>query len=152
MPSVYDVAKYILQEKGSMSTWKLQKLVYYSQAWHYVWEDESLFPEPIQAWADGPVCPALYQEHKGAYTISLSTFKLGSLRSLTTTQRESIDAVLSFYADKSGHWLSELTHAEDPWRDARRGLDKNERGTQQITLEEMGRYYAPLDGAAPASI
>jgi len=60
MASVHDVAAYILREQGAMSTWKLQKLVYYSLAWHLVWDDEPLFEEPIQAWANGPVVRALY--------------------------------------------------------------------------------------------
>jgi uncharacterized phage-associated protein len=152
MPSVHDVARYILQKRGSMSTWKLQKLVYYSQAWHYVWEDEQLFSEPVQAWADGPVVPVLFKEHRGKYTISTSTYKQGSLRNLTASQRGSIDAVLGFYGDKSGHWLSELTHKEAPWKDARSGLGKNERGHKEIELEALGRYYAPLDGNVPLEI
>jgi uncharacterized phage-associated protein len=36
MTSVFDVAQYILRRKGQMTTWKLQKLVYYSQAWSLV--------------------------------------------------------------------------------------------------------------------
>jgi uncharacterized phage-associated protein len=149
MPSVHDVARYILKQQGSISTWKLQKLVYYSQAWHYVWEDERLFPEQIQAWADGPVCPVLYAEHKGKYTIGPGAYKHGAIRNLTDSQRGSIEAVLDFYGDKSGHWLSELTHKEAPWQEARAGLDKNERGHSQITLEAMGKYYAPLDQKTP---
>jgi uncharacterized phage-associated protein len=149
MPSVNDVARYILQKKGSMSTWKLQKLVYYSQAWHYVWEDECLFAEPIEAWADGPVCPSLYREHKGMYTIGPSSFKQGSVANITQAQRDSITAVLDFYGDKSGHWLSELTHSEAPWRQARVGLGRTERGKKRIRVEAMGRYYAELDGNIP---
>lgn len=30
--SIFDVARYILHELGSMNTWKLQKLCYYAQA------------------------------------------------------------------------------------------------------------------------
>ena len=33
MANVYDVAKYVLKKLGSMSTMKLQKEVYYCQAW-----------------------------------------------------------------------------------------------------------------------
>ncbi len=70
MPTVgvHDVARYILEwfdSKGEqISTWKLQKLVYYCQAWSLVWDDNILFPEEIQAWTDGPVCPALYAMHR----------------------------------------------------------------------------------------
>ena len=37
---VFDVAAYILQKTGSMTTMKLQKLVYYSQAWSLVWDEK----------------------------------------------------------------------------------------------------------------
>jgi uncharacterized phage-associated protein len=144
MASAHDVAKYILQERGSMSTFKLQKLLYYCQAWHYVWEDEGLFREHIEAWADGPVIPAVYREHKGRYTVSEKTYGPGMRRNLTDTQRGSIDAVLGFYGGKTGHWLSELTHKEAPWRDARKGLKDNQRSQKRITLDALGRYYAPL--------
>ena len=53
--SVLDVAAYILKKLGSMTTMKLQKLVYYSQAWSLVWDEQSLFIESIEAWANGPV-------------------------------------------------------------------------------------------------
>ena len=43
MASVFDVAKYILHKLGTVTTWKLQKLVYYCQAWSLVWDDEPLF-------------------------------------------------------------------------------------------------------------
>ncbi|WP_307850044.1 MULTISPECIES: type II toxin-antitoxin system antitoxin SocA domain-containing protein [unclassified Saccharopolyspora] len=42
-----------------MTAMKLQKLVYYSQAWHLVWDERPLFDEPVQAWANGPVVPDL---------------------------------------------------------------------------------------------
>lgn len=52
MATVFDVARYILtrlDEDGKLpvTTWKLQKLVYYSQAWSLVWDDVPLFDAPI---------------------------------------------------------------------------------------------------------
>ena len=35
--TVFEVAKYILEKKEKMSTMKLQKLLYYCQAWSLVW-------------------------------------------------------------------------------------------------------------------
>ena len=66
MPNVLDVAGCILQQRGAMTTWKLQKLVYYSQAWALVWDDDAIFPEEIEAWANGPVVRKLYNAHQGA--------------------------------------------------------------------------------------
>ena len=49
MASVLDVAAYILKRVGPITATKLQKLVYYSQAWHLVWEDEPLFGAALES-------------------------------------------------------------------------------------------------------
>lgn len=72
--SVIDVAEYILTKHGQMSTMKLHRLVYYSQAWHLVWDGVPLFDEEIQAWANGPVVPVLYELHRGEYTVEPGFF------------------------------------------------------------------------------
>ena len=43
MATVFDVARYILEKYGPLSAMKLQKMVYYSQAWSLVWDDAPLF-------------------------------------------------------------------------------------------------------------
>jgi uncharacterized phage-associated protein len=144
MASVHDVAAYILQKQGPMSTWKMQKLVYYSQAWHLVWEDERLFRDRIEAWANGPVVPALYQRHRGQFTVH--SWSAGDPSRLSAKERESIDAVLDFYGARDGVYLSELTHRERPWREAREGLLPGERGNRQITPAAMADYYSGLVG------
>ena len=130
-----------------MTTWKLQKLVYYSQAWSLVWDDRPLFQERVEAWANGPVVPRLYEVHRGQFTIaSLLSKVLVNPDALTKDERETIDAVLATYADKSAQWLSELTHGEAPWRDARTeaGLTAGERGNAEITQDAMAEYYGGL--------
>ncbi len=57
MADVFDVAAYILNKQGRMTTMKLQKLCYYAQAWHLVWAEKPLFDEPIQAWGEWPGMP-----------------------------------------------------------------------------------------------
>lgn len=69
MSNIVDVAEYILARQGPMSAMKLQRLCYYSQGWHLAWEGEPLFPERIEAWANGPVIPALYGLHRGMFTV-----------------------------------------------------------------------------------
>ena len=141
--SVLDAAEYILERKGAMTTWKLQKLVYYSQAWSLVWDDERLFRERIEAWANGPAVPALYERHRRRYRVSTVQ---GDSSKLNAPQRETVDAILDTYGSKSGRWLSDLTHREAPWRNARRraGLELGERGDSQITLSDMAEYYDSL--------
>lgn len=144
MVSVFDVAKYILEKGGSMSTMKLQKLIYYSQAWSLVWDDQPLFSEEIQAWANGPVVPALFDYHKGRYCISANFFRKANSDNLSLDQKSTIDSVIDFYGDKSPQWLSDLTHSEAPWIQARRGIPDGVRGSSEISLESMAMYYSSL--------
>lgn len=144
MVTARDVAQYILEQRGSMTTWKLQKLVYYSQAWSLVWDEERLFQERIEAWANGPVCPDLYEAHRGRFTVT--RILGGSSAQLTRQQRETVDAVLEAYGGKSSQWLRDLTHREQPWINARRraGLTEGERGNSEITIGDMADYYGKL--------
>ncbi len=142
MASVHDVAARILQKQGRMSAMKLQKLVYYCQAWSLVWDDRPLFAEQIEAWANGPVVPALYNEHRGQFDVDC--WPIGNPAKLDDNELETIDCVLNFYGEHNAQWLSDLTHAERPWRDARVGLDDGERGNHVITLESLMEFYSSL--------
>lgn len=146
MVNVFDVAEYVLQKLGPLTTWKLQKLCYYSQAWSSVWDDKPLFKERIEAWANGPVIPDLYKKHKGEY--SITSIEDGSPSKLNEEQRETIDAVIELYGPKDSNWLSALTHREAPWENARqRGrLGPGDRGNSEITLVDMSEYYGGLYG------
>lgn len=142
--SVFDVADYILNKMGSMSAMKLQKLVYYSQAWALVWDDEPLFNEEIQAWANGPVVQELYASHRGLFQLESNHFKSKAIGSLDDTQQETIDTVLNAYGEKSAQWLSDQTHSEEPWLKARSGMLDRERGQEVITLDSMMEYYSSI--------
>src|SRR6185312_2120038 len=107
---VFDVAQYILERRGEMTTMKLQKLVYYCQAWHIAWTDNVLFSSRIEAWPDGPVSPELFKRHQGSFRIS--SIRGGKPDNLTADEKDTIDRVLAFYGDKSPQWLIDLTHQE----------------------------------------
>ena len=126
-----------------MTAMKLQKLVYYSQAWSLVWDEKPLFGERIRAWANGPVTPDLYRAHQGAFTVKPGDID-GDLSALGDDEHKTVDAVLKYYGDKTSQWLSELTHVESPWVDARAGLPPGERGNNEITHATMAEYYGSL--------
>ncbi len=142
MASIFDVAECILRMKGPMTAWKLQKLVYYSQAWSLVWDDRPLFRARIEAWTNGPVAPALYQEHRGKFKVR--KIDKGNPNNLVQDARETIDIVLEHYGNKSPQWLSDLTHMEEPWRRARIGVPEGERSGNEITHASMAEYYGGL--------
>ena len=144
MASVHDVAAYILEKKGPMTAMKLQKLVYYCQAWSLVWDERPLFNEPIQAWANGPVVPALYAEHRGCFMVGRDIMPTGDPSKLDTDARETVDAVLEFYGQRSAQWLSDLTHAETPWQEARQGVANGASCEAEITHAAMAEYYSTV--------
>ncbi len=146
MTTVLDVARYILDQRGPMSAMKLQKLVYYSQAWSLVWDEAPLFQEEIEAWTFGPVAPTLYSAHKGKVKVEPVDIG-GDPAALNAAQRETVDAVLKAYGDKTAGWLSELTHREAPWRDARAGYEPGSRSVETITHAAMAEYYSGLSKA-----
>lgn len=62
MLTVFEVAKFFIHlanETGSyISNLKLQKLVYYAQAWHLALHDTPLFEDDFEAWVHGSVVPS----------------------------------------------------------------------------------------------
>jgi uncharacterized phage-associated protein len=140
MTNVLDVAAYMLGGRGPMTAMKLQKLVYYSQAWSIVWDDFQLFPEEIEAWKNGPVVRELWEKHRGRYHVAAAEIQNGDRNALNQDQRATVDAVLQFYGDHSAQWLSDLTHLEDPWREAwARGPNSI------ITKEALAEYYSSIE-------
>jgi len=145
MANVFDVAKYILETQGEISTWKLQKLCYYSQAWALAWSDGvPLFSEDFQAWSNGPVCKILYDTHKGQYLISKDTFPYGDTSNLTEDEIDTINTVLGSYGDKTPFWLREQSHEETPWREVRGSLPDYMRSNAVISKCSMGAFYGGL--------
>ena len=142
MVNVYDVAEFILRKCGSMTAMKLQKLVYYCQAWSLVWDEKPLFPEKIEAWANGPVVRELFKLHQGAFKVT--SIPSGRPEKLNKEQKETILAVLDYYCKKTSQWLSDLTHMEDPWRKARKGISEKERANRVISHASMIEYYSSL--------
>ena len=145
MPTSRDVAQYILEKLGEITTIKLQKLVYYCQAWCLVWTEKPLFNEKIEAWANGPVVPELYAAHKGLFSVS-PTSGIGASCNLSTQDRMVVDGVLRTYGNKPAQWLVQLSHMESPWKDARASAcaGPGERSDVEITHAAMAEYYSGL--------
>lgn len=138
MPSALDAAQFILEQRGPMTTMKLQKLVYYSQVWSVVWDDDILFPEAIEAWDNGPVVRELWEATRGRFRID--AVPGANARRVDAAQAETIARVLETYGDKDAQWLSDLTHMEAPWIEARA-----EAKNAEISLERISEYYSTLE-------
>jgi uncharacterized phage-associated protein len=150
MIAIDDVANYILKKLDGSSfpvnPLKLQKILYYVQAWHLAFFREPLFEGRFQAWAHGPVNYKIFGRFRGKYgmydAISASEvpqdFKEDSIPFRT---REHISNVLEAYGQFSAVQLESLTHSELPWLKAREGIPEGESGSNEISEILMRDYY-----------
>lgn len=148
-PSVLDVANYFLKvverDSGSSITHlKLQKLVYYAQAWHLVFtKGKPLFNDRIEAWVHGPACPRLYSKFR-EYGFNNIPSPKDPLYKFSPEELETLEAVWDCYGDYDAKFLEELTHQELPWREARKGLGPGQHCTNEISLATMKDFYTKL--------
>lgn len=141
MVSANDVAAVILSRVGTWTdAMKLQKLLYYVQAWHLAITDEPLFPDAIKAWKDGPVVPQVWHDFKERSTRRAANQACEHI-DLSQFDSDLIDAVLANYGSMSGKELGALTHAEDPWLAARGDLPEGENSRAPISAQSMARFY-----------
>ena len=143
MDSVFDVANYFLWRAGEvgelLSNLKLQKLVYYAQAWHLAVHGKQIFPEDFEAWVHGPVCPDLYHCHKccGWQPVPCVVEK----PQFSPETEELLEQVVELYLGESAYKLELRTHSEAPWIKARRGLAPDDPSNAVIPKDAMKSFY-----------
>jgi uncharacterized phage-associated protein len=123
---------------------KLQKLLYYSQAWRLAIIGEPLFDERIEAWVHGPVVPPVFGTFKHFRASPIDTIPFeGSIESSDRDHsiQEHISEILDVYAGFSGGQLESLTHQESPWLEARKGLAADEPSNNVISHDSMRTFY-----------
>ncbi|MEU8415159.1 type II toxin-antitoxin system antitoxin SocA domain-containing protein [Amycolatopsis japonica] len=140
MASARDVAAAVLTHTGPITTMKLQKLLYYSQAWHLVFQREPMFDEKIEAWPQGPVTPSIFAGHRKQYQVT--SWPSGRASALTSPENATLAWVMDKYAHYSAETLSRMTHMESPWRVARGIAADDEKSSQAISHDQMRHFYA----------
>jgi len=137
---IADYFIYVANETGSyLSNLKLQKLLYYAQAWHLALYDVPLFEEDFEAWIHGPVIPSLYEQYQ--------TFEWRPL--LKEVQKPQFSEELqSFLEEVTDEYfildaleLEMMTHREAPWIEARGNIHKDEPSYTIISQQSMKDYY-----------
>lgn len=165
MVSILELAKYVglsvLSKGENISPLKLQKLLYYIQAWYMVLttnENNTLFVESPEAWVNGPVYPNVFYAYKSKVgnmcehlhacdfgceddDILDTISNLARTLPLSKEQIELIDSVITLYGTKSQNQLIFMTHSEKPWSEARGNLLPYEKSNNKISLHTMYTYY-----------
>jgi uncharacterized phage-associated protein len=146
---VTTLSGYILKYFGPMSHLKLQKLLFYCQAYHLAYFKEPLFNEDFEAWVHGPVCREVYNVLKGKSVLYSDVaydkydFDGGIILKdvVSSDQFNNINDVLSELSNWTGSELEAATHKESPWISARKGLAPNQNCTNIISKDEMLEFY-----------
>ena len=149
--TAYQIAESIINlshyRAAPVTNLKLQKLLYYAQAWHLaINNNEPLFSEDFEAWVHGPVIPSIFRTYK--------SYKWSPIDDVPLTQRVAdshLQEVWRVYGTLKAFELERLTHSEDPWKQAREGLAPDASSNELISKDSIYRYYhARLNGRQTA--
>lgn len=158
MYNVLDVCRYVInysnQKDYGISNLKLQKILYFIQAFFLVSTEkhEPCFKEKIEAWDFGPVVPEAYYEYKqyGSCDIPpIKTYIIPDYKNLWNSQKINYDdtvitsndkylinLVIDKFADYSATDLVSLTHKQSPWINAYESHKNNE-----ITIKAIKDFF-----------
>lgn len=156
MNDILDVSRYIVnysnEKKYSISNLKLQKLLYYVQAYFLYKKKEPCYKAKIEAWKFGPVVPEAYEEFKkyGAseipkinnyYEITENNNEIvveciGYKTDINQEDEKRIKEVVDDFSSYSAAKIIRLSHNQKPWIDAYKKGVKSE-----ITLEAISDYF-----------
>jgi len=145
------LSEYITEKIGSLSHLKLQKLLYYVEAYHLAYFDQSIIEDDFEAWVHGPVSRKLYNALKD-YSVLYNEVQYvkGSDEytpkeiihtMITKDQLVLVNDVIDSLGIHSATELENFTHSELPWIEARRGLSDADKSTRLISKETMKLYY-----------
>ena len=143
---VADFLLYESRERGEVLTnLKLQKLLYYAQAWFLALEGCELFSEDFQAWVHGPVLPSQYHRFK-EYTWRPVTEETAP-PNVNDAIGEFLNEIIDEFGSETAIALELMTHREKPWIEARDGLPPHAPSNNQISKATMAEFYSGLAGA-----
>ena len=150
MITYQDVADYFIAA-GNMfddvvTNQRLQKLVYYTQAWHFANYQRPLFKAEFHAGIHGPIIPELYRQYKNhdrRIPLDIITmYEVGSRLDKDTL--DWLGEIRDAYMHFTEYELERMVKVEDPWRRARTDLWHNEPSNKIISEHIMMKYYSYL--------
>ncbi|WP_114228350.1 MULTISPECIES: Panacea domain-containing protein [Sphingomonas] len=140
------IANYLLRESRDcgelLTNLKLQKLLYYADAWFMVFKDRPLFRERFQAWVHGPVLVSQYHRFKEHQWRPI-TSDVPEVE-LSADIAEHCSEILEIFGTESAVALELMTHREQPWIEARGGLPDSDPCSTYISADTTQSFYRSL--------
>ncbi len=145
--SAENVAKYFIylasrpvvgdaKEREGLTNLKLQKILYFAQAYFLAKLGRPLFADHIEAWGYGPVIPTIYHHYK--IKGSTPIFADNDESSVSSEDKEVLQKIWDTFGGYSANRLVDITHAHAPWKEA------YDTKSKVITNKALTEYYTPL--------
>ncbi len=146
---IEEVTQYILCKNEEITPLSLQKQLYFIQGIYLSLYKQILFNVNCEAWLHGPVYPEIYHKYKkyGYDPIEdkENLFCEKDLESkLPFNEKKVIDLVTQTFGRYSGKILETITHKEEPWKIARRGINTIDYSNEIITIKSIEEYFADV--------
>lgn len=143
------LSNYILKHYGPMSHLKLQKLLFYCDAYCLAYFNRELVTDNFEAWVHGPVSRKVYNSLKDksvlysdvTYSENANYDVDKEFEKLASSQKEVITAVLNTLSHWTGLELEAATHKEKPWIEARKGYSEADKCSVEISKESTKIFY-----------
>ncbi len=129
------------QTDVAITVYKLQKLVYYAQAWYLGVYGKPLFDADFQAWIHGPVITDLLEKYQRQFSWEPITEKIEQPK-LPQKIGQFIEEVAEAYFEYDDETLERMICSERPWLEARGDLPRDESCHGIISHESMKKYYS----------
>lgn len=142
--SNYFLSNIDVEAEETITPLKLQKLVYYAQAWALAFLQKTLFLEDFQAWVHGPVIPSLYFSYKELGFNPIPKVEFFDENVFSSEEKEVLNMVRKVYGKYDPKFLERLTHCEEPWKIARGNCNKHERSINTIEKDDIKKYYTSI--------
>lgn len=145
--SAENVAKYLIylasrefvgdnKEREGITNLKLQKVLYFAQAYYLAKFGKPLFAGNIEAWGLGPVVPEIYHKYKSFGSKPIINEKDES--TVSENDKAIIQNVWDTFGGYSAKRLVDIAHAHTPWKDASTAPNN------VISHKALKEYYGPL--------
>ncbi|PSH68538.1 hypothetical protein CU102_12290 [Phyllobacterium brassicacearum] len=140
------LADYLLaetRERGEVITpLKLQKLMFYADAWHLALHDVDITQEKFKAWVHGPVLISQYHRFKEYRWMPIT--KEVVRPEVEEALKLHLDEIIDIFGSESAVALERMTHKETPWLEARGDLPADEVCENYISKATTKQFYRDL--------
>ena len=107
--------------------------------------EKRLVQNRFEAWVHGPVSPDLYNKYRDWGWENIPMYRSEVLFEDEDT-KSFLDEVYKVYGDYNADELEKITHREDPWKNARKGIPLGAYSRNPILLSDMREYYGERIG------